>query len=54
MVLLFAASGTEKDTNFPRVSECGNLRGDAGKVTVRVPPVGHLGSGYSLVVMSAI
>lgn len=54
MILLFAASGTEKNTDFPQESEYGNLRGGAGKVTVRVPPVGHLGSGYSLVVMSAI
>lgn len=53
-MLSFAASGTEKDTNSLRESEYGNFRKDTGKVTVRVPPVGHLGSGCNVVVMSAI
>lgn len=51
MMISFAASWTEKDTDF---LEYGNFCGDMGKVTVREPPVGHLGSGYKAVVMRAI
>lgn len=54
MMLLLAASGTEKDIDLLREKEYGNFRGIPGKVTVRVPPVGQLGSGCKAVVMSAI
>lgn len=54
MMLLFPASGTEKDTDFLREWKYGNFRDDRGKVMVRVPPVGHLGSECRAVVMSAI
>lgn len=54
MMLLLAASGTEKDTDFLREKKYGNFLGFPGKVTVSVPPVGQLGSGCKAVVMSAI
>lgn len=54
MIVSFAASWTEKDTDLLREMEYGNFRGDMGKLTVREPPVGHLGSGYKAVVIRAI